>query len=102
MKHRYIVCINNSTKEQEEKFVNYIKANGLGWWHWVSNVWLIVDNGGKLSAPLIRDELKSIFESEYNLVIELREKSEGWAGFGPKSENKDMFKWLRDNWKKSS
>ena len=44
---------------------------------------------------MIRDKAKDIFAS-YNLVIEV--KDGGWAGFGPKGEDKDMFAWIKKYW----
>ena len=98
MKKRYIVCIDNSNKEQDESFIAYIKEYGLGWWHWLSNVWLIVDKNGKLSAGEIRDKLRLIYVGEHTMVIEMRANGDTWAGFGPKSDDKNMFEWMKKNW----
>ena len=100
MKKRFIICINNSTKEQDEEFMTFIRSNNLSWWHWLSNIWLISDKQGKLTASQIRDEIKIIFDNEYNLVLEINNEKDTWAGFGPKTEDKNMFKWLKNNWGK--
>ncbi|MBS1509836.1 MAG: hypothetical protein JST86_03295 [Bacteroidetes bacterium] len=100
MKKRYIVCINNSKKEQEEKFIEFLKDNSLAWWHWLPNTWLLSENTGRLSASFIRDAVKEIFDNEYNIVFEISQTNDTWSGFGPSSENKNMFKWLKNNWKK--
>lgn len=98
MKKRYIVCLGNSIKVQDEAFIAYIKEYGLGWWHWLSNVWLIVDSNGKLSAREIRDKLRLIYPGEHTIVLELSENGDTWSGFGPKSEERNMFEWLKTNW----
>ena len=61
MKKRFIVCLENSNNEQDDLFLNFIKENGLGWWHYIGNFWLLTDAYGKLSANLIRDKLNEIY-----------------------------------------
>lgn len=100
MKKRFVICINGSTKEQENKFVEYINTQGVGWWHWLTNTWLIVDRNGKTSAGTWREKAVEIFEREHVLVIEISQQNDTWSGFGPSSDEKDMFKWIRDNWSK--
>jgi hypothetical protein len=100
MKKRFIICINKSTKEQDEKFIEFIKSNKLAWWHWLSSVWLISDKKGIYTASTFRDEARRIFDDQHNLVIELNAEKDTWSGFGPKLENKSMFTWLKNNWKR--
>ena len=95
MKKRYIVCINNSTQAQDEKFVEFARNNNISWWHWLSNTWLLSEKSGKLGAADIRDALRDIYNDEYNMVIEISAEKDSWAGFGPKSEEKNMFKWIK-------
>jgi hypothetical protein len=99
MKKRFIVCVNSSTKEQDQKFIEYIKENRFGWWHYLKNTWLIVDSSGKSKVKEIRDIVKESFDNEYNMVFQLNEDEGTWSGFGPCSEKRNMFKWIKENWK---
>ena len=94
--------IDNSTTEQEEEFITYIKDNGFGWWHYINNSWLLSTNKD-FTAKELRDAVKGIFINENNLVIELKgETDDTWSGFGPKSEKRNMFTWLKSNWNKKN
>jgi hypothetical protein len=99
MKRRYIVLLDEATKEQDDQLRNYIKENGLGWWHWLSNSWLLSDPRGTLSASEIRDKINEIYDGVHTIVIELYKGGDTWAGFGPKTEKKDMFRWFHETWK---
>jgi hypothetical protein len=103
MAKRFIVCLNSGSVEQNDKFKEYIDENGLGWWHWISNSWLLRDHSGRLNSEIIRDKLLEIYPGTRNLVIELQGPStnDTWHGFGPSGEEKNMFNWLRDTWSKS-
>lgn len=101
MKKRFIICVNSSTKEQETKFLGFIKNENVGWWHWLSNTWLIYDLNNGITAAHLRDKAVEIFEQENVLVIELGKDYDTWQGFGPSSEDKNMFKWLHDYWNKN-
>lgn len=98
MKKRFVVAVDSATKEQNDTFREFLKSRGLGWWHWLTNLWLVADGAGRLTAQEIRDVLRQHYPSVHTLVLELREDDDTWSGFGPSSETKNMFKWLRQNW----
>jgi hypothetical protein len=102
VKKRYVVLVDSATKEQEAAFVEFMKSQKFGFWHWLSNSWLLVDNSGVSSATAIRDKVDEVFPGAYNLVLELAGGTDTWAGFGPQSDKRDMFKWIKDYWKESS
>lgn len=101
MKKRFIICIDKSTKEQDLFFIEYLKTNKVAWWHWLSNTWLVSNTSGQLTASGLRDKLKEIFTGEHTLVFEITATNDTWAGFGPQSDSKNMFAWLKTNWQKS-
>jgi hypothetical protein len=98
MKKRYIVCVNNSNKIQNEEFLKYLRQKKFGWWHYLDNTWLIVDTKGSSNVQEIRDKARDAFSNEYNIIFELKEGQGTWAGFGPSSKNRNMFKWIKENW----
>ena len=101
MKKRFIVSVDNFTKEQDQLFIKYIEENGLEWWHWLSHTWLLVNPSGNISIEVLRDKVLEIYKSEYNLVVEITVNQDTWAGFGPLTDEKNMFEWLHSNWKKN-
>lgn len=98
MKKRFVVIIESSTKEQNDLLLKWIAVEGLGWWHWFDNAWLLSNQRGNLSAAAVRDKLREVYGTANNLVLELNGQADTWAGFGPQTEKRDMFKWLRNNW----
>ena len=98
MSKRYIVAVDSSTKEQNDAFLEFIKVHKLSWWHWLENFWLIIDSREELTVKGIRDELNKMYPRIHNLVIELSEDAKKWAGYGPSSEERTMFKWLKETW----
>jgi len=99
MKKQFVIALNSTTEEQEKMFLEYIKSNGFGWWHWIDNFWLVVDTQDKLSAEKLRDDLENIFPKVRKLVIEIFSESSTWAGYGPNGEQRNMFNWLHNTWK---
>ena len=98
MNKRFAVALDSSTKAQNEEFVKYIRDNGYGWWHWIDNFWLLTSSSGELTAEKLRDDLGEIYPGVHKIVLELRGDNDIWSGFGPKSENKNMFTWLKKYW----
>jgi hypothetical protein len=100
MKKRFVIAVNSANAAQQEALVQFFKDQKVGWWHWLSNLWLVTDSRGQLSAASIRGTLKQILPGVHTVVLELNDEGDTWAGFGPNTENKSMFKWLKDHWKK--
>lgn len=100
MKKRFVLIIESSTKDQNDAFLVWVKEQRMGWWHWFQNAWLLSNPSGNLTASVIRDKAGEYFPGENTLVIELKEGEGTWSGFGPKSEKRSMFAWLKRNWRK--
>lgn len=98
MKKRFIVLLDSETREQNKKFKSYIKEDKYNWWHWLNNSWLVIDESGELTAAKLRTDLADFFPGVHKLVIELKDKNDTWAGYGPSTEDENMFKWLKKNW----
>lgn len=97
MSKMFVVGINNMTNDEAKQFINYIRDQKLAWWHWINNFWLLVDAYDTMSCSEIRDKLNLISHGKRNLVLEVSPKT--WSGFGPNSANKDMFKWIKNQWR---
>lgn len=98
MKKRYIVSISgNTTAQEDEKFSAYLKEKRVGWWHWLTNTWLIVESSGLVDAKDLRDKAIEIYNGKNNLVLEIPDGG-NWFGYGPMTQNKDMFKWIKEYW----
>jgi hypothetical protein len=100
MSKNFVVAVDSSTKEQEEKFVGFLNSKGLGWWHWISNFWLITDSKSITSASELVDILIEILPGVNNFVFEVTQAAATWYGYGPAGPeiNNNMFNWLRENW----
>jgi hypothetical protein len=99
MGKRYIVCVDNSTVDQEKEFLEYLRENNFGWWHHLNNTWLLAKATKNSEKEGIRDNVRKIFMNENNMIFELNSDESSWAGFGPNTEDSDMFKWIKKNWK---
>lgn len=99
MKRRWIVGTGVLTDDQNKQFGNYLNGLGVGWWHWVGGLWLVVDNRGVAGVGVteLRDKLTEIDPGPNNIVLEVQ-GSVTWAGYGPSVMGNNMFTWLKDNW----
>lgn len=101
MKKLFVVVTNPTTLEQDKAFQEWLSGK-FNWWHWLNETWLLVDSYGIYDASEIRDKARECFPSINNLVLEFSKNNTNWAGFGPKNDtdaSKNMFAWIRKNWK---
>ena len=96
MRKKFIVAVDDPTAAQKKKLSEYFKGK-YGWWHWIGGFWMVTDSTGELTAAMIRDKVGELAPNTRRLVMEIKE-SGGWAGFGPTTESKNMFKWIRETW----
>lgn len=102
MSKRYIIALDSSTKEQNDELKDFVSEHGLGWWHWIKNFWLITDPNEKFSASRIQDVLAETHFGIDCFVIELNDDGDTWAGYGPKTEKSNMFRWIKETWNRYS
>ena len=100
MKKRFVVLVNGPTPKENETFIEYAKSKGLGWWYWLDGSFLLMSPNTTISAGDLRDMARTIFNDKYNLIIELTDNGDTWSGFGAKTEEKNMFDWIHQNWTK--
>jgi hypothetical protein len=102
MKKRFVIMLgDNATAQQHEAFRLWLKTSYpyLGWWHRVTNTWLLVDLTGGITAAILRDAVMQTFPGVYNMVLEFAANGQStWAGFGPNTGVVDWFAWIKENW----
>jgi hypothetical protein len=94
MTRRYVVAVEEMTKPQEEEFLAYIRSERMGWWHWISNFWLLIDRHDAVTASAIRDKLREISEPSRCLVMQVDHIT--WSGM---RNDPKMFEWIKSTWK---
>jgi hypothetical protein len=101
MKNRFMIAVDGLSSSAETDFVQFLRENGLGWWHRLPNFWLITDRKQKVTAKLLRDKIKELRTepSKGCLVMQVNEDIT-WAGlYAIGSQGRDEFDWLKKTWK---
>jgi hypothetical protein len=95
----FIVGLEGSTAVQEEAFIQWITENGLGYWHWIPNFWIIQSLEDTHTVASIRDKITETFPAMNTLVVEIDivPGSVSWSGYGPQTVQYDMFAWLNEH-----
>ena len=94
---RFVIGTNRTTPEQDQAFLKILQARWphLGWWHQLSETWLIVDLTGELTAIQLRDAANEAFPGIYKMVLDVG-NPHNWAAFGRTED----FPWMRDEWER--
>lgn len=94
---RFVVSTNSgSTPDQDAAFLQILKSEfpNVGWWHQLSETWLIGDPLNTVTSTALRDAAMRAFPGVHIMVVEATGPRK-WAGFGPSNA---MFKWMRESW----
>ena len=92
MSNRFIIAVEGLDLDKQKRMSEYFSEH-CSWWHWIDGFWLLVDNSGQLSVTNLRDKVREIDASNNTLLV-LQVSTHNWAGYGPMSDEKNMFKWL--------
>jgi hypothetical protein len=87
----FTIALAGATPEQETKLAELWR--GRGWWHGITNFWLMKDISGTRNAASIRDEIRAVAPTARVLVVECAPQT--WAGSSMTESNRD---WLKNYW----
>lgn len=97
---KIVALVQSMTSEQDREFINYMKKKGWGYWHWIDGAWLITPHESDTDVTVdIRDKLNDIAPAKNIMVFEV-DTIKSWAGFGPNTEKRNMFKWIQEEWQR--
>jgi len=96
MKKHFMAAAGPISTEEEKSITDYFRGQHA-WWHWINDLWLIIDDSGKLTAEKIRNHVHTVAPNARILVLEVQ-KGADWAGIGPQTKEKDMFRWIQKVW----
>ena len=97
MKKRFIVAVENLTPKEQSSLSDFFSEQG-GWWHWIDGIWLVVVSRGSIDTVAIRNKVNEISGSKSNCIVLQVSDTTAWAGYGPKTPEKNMFDWIHNQW----
>lgn len=85
----FVTVDDDATRAQRDAFTNYVRKQEWGFWHHVSNSWLIVDSSNRCTAAQLREKVKELMPKVSMIAIKV--EPQDYATFSRKSG----FQWLR-------
>ena len=92
MKRRFVICVDDSTGEQQNAVTDYLKKKKCRFWHYFSDLWLVTSDAQDISAEGLRAEISEIIPSTSKFVMEVGDGS--WAA----QCEKKSHNWLHESW----
>ncbi|WP_439242385.1 hypothetical protein [Lonepinella sp. BR2474] len=91
---KYIIIVNEDLSAKEkDRITHYFQQHQANIWHWISNVWLIIDEQKTLERNQIRQDLMNLISAGPVLVFETNEPNL-CSGFAPQTQ----AQWIMKNW----
>jgi hypothetical protein len=97
VRKRFVVLAGPLDEVASNKITKLFRGE-FGWWHWIDGAWLLTDAKGHNTVTTIRERIKAEVPGIRILVLDA--DSSAWAGSGPRTENRSMFRWIRETWNK--
>jgi hypothetical protein len=95
MAKRFIIATNGMAASKRDKITTYLSGQDWGFWHWFSEVWIIVSVPDSYSAKVLWNEVITAtdLEADTMMVLELPDGKIGYWG----RTNKNGWKWMDEN-----
>lgn len=89
----FVAVDDEATTAQRDAFTAYLLEShpGVGFWHNIAHMWMVVDPYGRITAAQLRDWLKTAMPGVNTMVVQALPRD--WAGLAPTSSHQ----WLSDN-----
>lgn len=97
MSRKFVIATTRLSAEESEA-ISRLFDGRCSWWHWIDDFWLVVDPSDSLTANSITDEIRSVAPKAQIFVAQVNNLL--WSGYGPSTEERNMFSWLRRIWEK--
>lgn len=95
MSKYFILGTESLSKEEERAFLE--KLDGIAWWHWFPNFWLLADKTNALTVGELANRFALANPKKQCMPIEV--KSIAWHGRVRMDANGNRMKdWLEKNW----
>ena len=96
MTRYFVICTDPITKGQSDSLREWIKQEDLSWWHWIDGTWLISSEKEDIDSDILVEKVQEFAKGTTCLVMEINPAT--WVGYGPNSEDRNMFTWLEELW----
>ncbi|UWZ92336.1 hypothetical protein HZ320_00995 [[Pasteurella] aerogenes] len=94
MTKKYIVIVSEDfSAKTKDKITDYFQSYKANIWHWISNIWLVIDEENLLHRNKIREDLQEIVRFGPVLIFETSDPN---LCSGIASPN--QAKWIMENW----
>jgi hypothetical protein len=97
MSRQFVAGIDEVSDEQKKLLRERFSREG-SWWNWIPYFWLITTNDDT-TADVVRDRICKTAPGVNCMVVQIDEG--GWAGYGPTTKKRDMFRWVHNTWGKA-
>ena len=89
---KFVILVNAPSTQQQNALSKFLQGTPCGYWHYLSDAWLVVDSRPASTAASWRDEIQTLLPGKNILVFSVT--VEDWAGNMPKKN----FEWLQKSW----
>ena len=95
MTNRFMLSVDNATAQQQDAITTWLRSTQLGFWHYLSHAWLVVDRTDTYNVNSLRDQVTRLVPGATFIIVVVADPN-GWAGYGPSPK----FEWLHSVWMK--
>lgn len=93
MKQRFVLIVDDATIQDQNTVSAFFRDKPPGFWHYLSDIWLVVTSDGEWSVGTLRDQIRLLLPEKRVFVFEV-DRGSAWAAFG----NSKSFEWISGQW----
>jgi hypothetical protein len=91
---KFIVAVDDVSAEQRDAITRFFREQNFGWWHWLSDTWLLYADQTEFTTATLRDRIFQIAPTASVLVQNLNVPGD-WA----LAAVRESHEWMHRNWR---
>ncbi|MEO8465821.1 MAG: hypothetical protein ABI640_10820 [Gammaproteobacteria bacterium] len=93
MSRRFVLLVDEATAQEQDTVTKHLQTTPYGFWHHLSDAWLMTDRTDKLTTVELRDQIHRLLPGKTILAVRMDDPNI-WAAIG----HAEQFKWLNEAW----
>lgn len=99
MSQKYILALNPSSSNVRDAVTAYFQGKNWGIWHWLEDVWLLMDVPDEITPRILWEELRGkipALQPIRGVVLGVDDDLKFWGGVTP-----EAWPWMKEKWGKA-
>ena len=103
MSRKFVLAIDDLSDKQEDELISYLNDSEFNWWHWIGDLWLVIDNSDSYDETRLRDIISEDLGMRTTILVMFVKDTTAvkLSGLVPTEHKAEITDWIQNKWLES-